>query len=152
MSDFERILEDYERRFRGLEKRMENKELAEHLHQTAIIDYSAKSTIVGWSAFTTQIIDCQRTGKLGVVVFNIGGTSDSTSVTFTVPWTVKAGAGSSPVCWIRARDNTGTYVSGMAIPGQATDIITCYPTPAAGSAWTNAGTKQVQGVAMFFID
>lgn len=48
-------------------------------------DYSATSTIVGWSSFTTKQIRYKIVGKQIFVYFYLAGTSNSVNVTFTLP-------------------------------------------------------------------
>ena len=56
------------------------------LDPTGWVDYSATSTIVGWSSFTTKIIRYRVIGKQVFVEYNLDGTSNSTSTTFTLPF------------------------------------------------------------------
>lgn len=48
-------------------------------------DYSELATIVGWSSFTTKVIQLNyREGAVHIVI-NLEGTSNSTATTFTLP-------------------------------------------------------------------
>jgi hypothetical protein len=49
-------------------------------------DYSASSTIVGWSSFTTKWIYYKKVGKTVFVSFYIQGTSNATTASFTLPY------------------------------------------------------------------
>lgn len=53
-------------------------------------DYSAASTIVGWASFTKKDLYTKRVGSLGFVNFYIDGVSNATTVSMTLPFTVKA--------------------------------------------------------------
>jgi len=55
------------------------------LDPTDWVDYSATSTIVGWSSFTTKIIKYRVLGKQVFVYCVINGTSNSTTTSFTLP-------------------------------------------------------------------
>ena len=55
------------------------------LDPTDWIDYSAISTVVGWSSFTTKIIRYRVIGKQVFVLLDINGISNSTTTTFTLP-------------------------------------------------------------------
>lgn len=55
------------------------------LDPTDWIDYSATSTIVGWSSFTTKIIRYRVIGKQVFVQYQLQGTSNSATTTFTLP-------------------------------------------------------------------
>jgi len=60
--------------------------------QGAYIDYYASSTIVGWSALTSGRRDLRYklSGKTLSVIFWLEGTSNATSVTFTLPFAMRA--------------------------------------------------------------
>ena len=53
-------------------------------------DYSATSTIVGWTSYTTKEIWYKKIGKIVFVTFHIAGTSDDTVANFTVPFSNNA--------------------------------------------------------------
>jgi hypothetical protein len=55
--------------------------------QNSWVDYSATSTIVGWSSFTTKIIRYYVVGKIVTVLYQLAGNSNSTTTTFTLPFT-----------------------------------------------------------------
>ncbi len=107
---------------------------------TVWTDYFATSTIVGWSSKTGYIYT-KKIGKTVFVQYQISGTSNSTSTTFTVPYAGNANVGMSLGY---AVDNGGTAVAGyITLPG-GDSIVTLYSTVASG-AWTASGTKNVQG-------
>lgn len=58
---------------------------ADSLYDSGWIDYSATSTIVGWSSFTTKEIYYRIIGKQIFVHFFLSGTSNTTTATFTLP-------------------------------------------------------------------
>jgi hypothetical protein len=68
--------------------------------------YHDTSTIVGWSSYTTKSIYYKRVGNLVFVNFFIGGVSDDTTVTFTLPYDPATGCGVHLMC--RVQDN-GTW-------------------------------------------
>lgn len=55
------------------------------LDPTDWIDYSATSTVVGWSSFTVKIIRYRIIGKQIFVQYQLQGTSISSTTTFTLP-------------------------------------------------------------------
>ncbi len=65
------------------------------VYTSAITDYSATSTVVGWSSFTTKDIRYKKIGKTVFVWYSFNGTSDSTTTTFTLPFTAGLGATTS---------------------------------------------------------
>lgn len=104
-------------------------------------DYSATSTIVGWSSYTTKLIYYKDIGKTRFVTYVLAGTSNSTSTTFTVP-----SASSNTVDTVfasRAMDNSveGATGLGALLPNSST--VNCYRSALA--AWTASGTKVVAG-------
>ena len=55
------------------------------LDPTDWVDYSVTSTVVGWSSFTTKIIRYRVIGKQVCVQYQLQGTSNSATTTFTLP-------------------------------------------------------------------
>ena len=109
--------------------------------ETAWTDYSATSTIVGWSSFTTKQIYYKDIGKTRFVTFILYGTSNSTSVTFTVP-----SASSNTVATnngIRVIDNGTEGPIGLMGLSENSSTVTCYRSQLA--AWTSSGVKLVSG-------
>ena len=114
------------------------------LDPTDWIDYSATSTIVGWSSFTTKIIRYRVIGKQIFVQFQLDGTSNSTSLTFTLPSNILTPMYNN--CY--AVDN-GVANVGMCINfSGGTNVITGYRFNTATSltsTWTASGTKTYKG-------
>jgi hypothetical protein len=106
-----------------------------------LVDYSAVSTIIGWSSFTVKQLSYWRDGKKVTVQYRLSGTSDSAAVNFTLPYMQNA---------IRLRvphfgiDSGGAIVIGLGELGASTSTFHCYPAPAGGN-WTPSGTKEVSG-------
>lgn len=117
----------------------------EEIIQGAWTNYSATSTVVGWSSYTDKYIYYQKLGTLVFVQFRIFGTSDATGVTFTLPYS----AGNYPRCStpIRIYDN-GVAAIGLLEMVEAGNVVTCYPTMGGGT-WTASGTKRVAGQFWF---
>ncbi|OQY86221.1 MAG: hypothetical protein B6D42_01750 [Anaerolineae bacterium UTCFX5] len=114
--------------------------------ETAWTDYSATSTIVGWSSYTTKQIYYKDIGKTRFVTFTLYGTSNSTSVSFTLP-----SASSNTVATnngIRVIDNGAEGAIGLMGLLANSSTVTCYKSLLA--AWTNSGVKLVSG--QFFYD
>lgn len=118
-----------------------------NLEAFAWTSYGATSTITGFSSVATKNIYYTSIGKVTYVAFEISGTSNTTTFSFTIP--VRATA-TGPTYYrnlIMASDS-GSTTAGMAqLP--ANDILmTCYTTPA-GGPWTASGTKSVYGILVF---
>ncbi len=112
-------------------------------------DYSATSTIVGWSSFTTKYIAYRKIGKTMLVVWELVGTSDDTVTTFTMP---TAARGVPPGNWwslLRVENNSVVLVDpGLAQLVASQAVINLYPTTTPG-AWTAVNTKGCWG-QMFY--
>ena len=116
------------------------------IYSNAWSDYSASSTIMGWGSISSKGIYTKKIGKTVFVKFDITGTSNSTGVTFTVPYT-QASDSISLYAALGAAVNNGSTIStgsGMSF-GVGTSTITCYPDLTYSSAWVNSGTKRVIG-------
>lgn len=110
----------------------------------AYTNYSTTSTIVGWSSFTNKLIYYKKIGKLVFIWWVLSGTSNSTSTSFTVPFTAEASLDKN--CIGFASDNGGTAVAGFVSLGASTAIVVLVPTVGgSASSWTNSGTKVSEG-------
>ena len=125
-----------------LRRRMDERERREYGTTSAWTDYSATSTITGWSAYTTKFVYYLRIGKLVGVVFGLVGTSNSTEAKFTLPYA--AAANPNVRFLIRARDNGGAYVLGTGLLTALSDLVTTYA-DITGAVFTNVGTKYIAG-------
>jgi hypothetical protein len=116
------------------------------LDPTDWIDYSATSTIVGWSSTTTKIIRYRIIGKQIFVSYFIIGTSNSTSTTFTIPNNCNIISTAFTTYATNNGVNQGiTYATASA----ASNVITFYSS-LIGAAWTASGSKAIRG--NFFIE
>jgi len=126
-----------------LERRINELQRMEHTSTVARwTDYSATSTIVGWSSFTTKNIYYARIGNLVFVDINLVGTSNDTITSFTVPYV--SAVGFVLLSLIRARDNTGEFVGGLLLMINGLSTINLYST-LEGASWTASGTKACEG-------
>ncbi len=108
---------------------------------TSWVDYSATSTIVGWSGYSIRQIWYKRIGKLIYLSFSIAGTSNSTTTTFTLPYSAVATLYQQNV--VAAVDN-GTPVVGTVYSNPSSSTITLTAS-ISGSAFTGSGSKSVTG-------
>ena len=74
------------------------------------IDYSATSTVVGWTTFTQKTIRYSVIGKLLIVEYFISGTSNATTTSFTLP---QASATVSGMIWANNNQTQNNAVSYM---------------------------------------
>lgn len=108
-------------------------------------DYSATSTIVGWSAFGgAKFLYSKKVGKLAYVWFYLDGTSNATTTTFTLPFTAANVTNAFMDGVIRTMDNGGAVAAGNYQIAPNTSTVLLYPNLVSG-AWTNSGRKLVIG-------
>lgn len=101
------------------------------------VDYSATSTINGWSAFTTKEVFIKQEDKGCWVKIKIEGTS----TTGTTSCTLNFNADESKRSFTISR-NAGTYGSGVVDTASGSNVLTFYNT-VSGGAYTTSGTKLV---------
>ncbi len=102
-------------------------------------DYSATSTIVGWTSYTTKKIFYKKSGKLVFVQYHISGTSDSITTTFTLPYTMQSDLNLYKT--IKVVDNS-TDAVGYARLDLGTSMVDLFP-DIVGNNWTASNTKFV---------
>lgn len=119
---------------------------------TAWVDYTATSTIVGWSSFTTQYIGYAIIGKTAFLTFVLSGTSNSTATTFTIPSAITplTAFGSSVENAVRVVNNGSGAIGAIRLSGNSLTITGL--SSASSSTWTGSGTKQFSGSISFPIN
>lgn len=122
--------------------------LAEKVTDNAIVDYSASSTIVGWSSFTTKSIKYLVQGKVTHVWFYIEGTSNTTSVSFTIP-TNHTGTKSYQSGGWAYNNSAGLNTAPRIEISNGSNVVTLSRlmsnTGTPGEGWTASATKGVSG-------
>lgn len=112
-------------------------------------DYSATSTIVGWSSYTTKLIYYKTVGNIVFVSFNLQGTSNSGTTSFTVANAAAAGVAFGGVCW-QAVDAGIALATGAGFTLAAAGSTVDFRSTLAGSGgWTNSGSKTVSGTFFY---
>jgi hypothetical protein len=108
-------------------------------------DYSATSTIVGWSSFSIKKIYYKKIGKLVFVNFELSGTSDGSVgdvANFTVPYTNNVMDNLFASAYY---ENNSSYTDGgHFILGASSTTVNVYRDKSA-TAFTKSGTKAVKG-------
>jgi len=132
-------------KFKALQRRLEHLETLEM--GTGLIDYSAVSTIVGFSSLTVwKIFYKLGNNKSLTVWYNFDtGTSNNAALTFTVPFT------SAAFTLYQANTNragTTVWAVGFASIAPSSNVITVYPS-IDGAAWPTSGNKQAIGCIVF---
>jgi hypothetical protein len=119
------------------------------LDPTDWVDYSATSTIVGWSSFTEKIIFYRIIGKQVFINFLLTGTSNSTSVSFTLPVNLQTGVGGINSFGFAV--NNGINSGSGSIQNSGVGAVIIYSNNIAGT-WTSSGTKSIRGQFFYIID
>jgi hypothetical protein len=113
----------------------------------AMTDYSATSTIVGWSSYDTKKIFYKKVGKLVFCQFSLRGTSDADTASFTLPY-----APSFSTFWVggclSSFDNSSDYNVGDCYYGDGKFNLLKTPLGASAS-WTAANIKDIRGQFWF---
>jgi len=112
-------------------------------------DYYLSSSVVGWSSLTAnrRLILTKKVGDIVFVQFHLEGTSNSVSVTFTLPYGSAATAYPDAAIFMSgfSYDNGAvTSTPGRCQFPQSSTTVTCYK-DSTNAAWTASGTKIVAG-------
>jgi hypothetical protein len=105
-------------------------------------DYSATSTIVGFSTYDVKKIFYKKSGKLVYCWFNIQGNSGSTITGFTLPYTTNSSHDSHIP--IAAMNNSVTISTGTVYLAGSTGTFDCYTT-FGGALWLSINYKGITG-------
>lgn len=108
-------------------------------------DYSATSTVVGWSRFIHKRIDVKKIGKLVFVSFYFYGTSNSNIATFTLPYAHKAG---SNAVFVVVRTTASAHGLGFVMLDPASSTVSLYVDIGA-NPWPTSGNKSGRGIFFY---
>lgn len=113
------------------------------------VDYSAQSTIVGWSTFTRKNIQYRYLNYNTIfVLYDLAGTSNNTQSTFSLPVISKDNVAT---CIAKLSDNSvALSTSGLALVELNTNTVLLYST-LASAAWTASGSKSMMGQFIYRI-
>jgi hypothetical protein len=104
------------------------------------INVADQVTITGWASFTTKQIYVKKIGRRVFLDINLGGTSNSTTTKFTLPYT----RDTMDVAFLfRCQDNASTWGVSLGAITSANEAY--FYRDIQGAPWTNSGTKSVQG-------
>jgi len=112
----------------------------------SITDYSATSTITGWSSYTTKKIYYMVTNGKVDVWFHLSGTSNSATTSFTVPYALDSDGPNLTLSDCRGFDSGSALAvpcRGGAAAGSST--VGVYTAWDADTGWTASGTKTIVG-------
>jgi hypothetical protein len=113
------------------------------IYTNAWADYSATSTIAGWSGFTTKNIYYKKIGKTVFIHAIIIGTSNGSNAYFTVPYAYATSPYSTQNNYFNAiaSDNGGNPIAAIAYFSSSTFISVFNGTY--GTTFTSSGTKTI---------
>jgi hypothetical protein len=120
--------------------------------EATFTDYSATSTVTGWSATPTAQIWVWKLGRMVHVQFYITGTSNATSASFTVPDAALAALTSLLIPAFVTNSGTPAAAPGRIRFAAGSGTITIDRTLNASDGWTASGTKTVSGSFSYFTD
>lgn len=123
-------------------------QIASSSQETPWVDYSATSTVTGWSSFSTKSIRYKVVGKLVLVTFNITGTSNASSTNFTLPFPVSASGTLPLLSQGNGIDNGVINIISPTVTSALPSLvqITYYTgINSVTGTWTSSGTKAVRG-------
>ena len=116
---------------------------------TPWIDFSEQSTIVGWSSYTTKVIKYKITGNMLLCNFNIEGTSNSATTSFTVPYGSKnIFLDSGGQLFL---NNGGAVIGRFSCANNVVSFQYWNNLTSTTSTWTASGTKRIQGFFFYEI-
>ncbi len=120
------------------------------VYSTAWTTFGSSSTIIGWEdpLATSTLINYKKVGNLVFIQFYLDGVSDTTAVTFTLPFTQVNTNGVELKVAIQVGDNGGATVVGLLVLAANSATANCF-LDMAGTAWTASGNKRVQGQFWF---
>lgn len=111
------------------------------------VDYSATSTITGWSSFTVKQLNYAINGKVATVWFQIEGTSNSSTTSVTLPFTNVL---SSKFRYCYGMSNGTALTAGaVAFINTNSNTISWYTNATVTTGLSNTGTKKVIGSIEF---
>lgn len=105
------------------------------------IDYSSTSTVVGWSSFTTKVIKYLIINKIMFVNFELNGTSNSGTTSFTLPFAAVQRTSAA----IYSQDAGAEPASPAQAYCNSIATVSLFKTFNSG-AWTASGTKICSGM------
>lgn len=129
-----------------------NRQLVSGGSCTDLVDISDISTITGWSAVTVKEIWMRLTNGQATVFWGLAGTSNATTVSFTLPVTARAGT-VPQFCALTANNTNGGVL--QTTPGRARmnaddNTVVCF-TDCGTGAWSPEQTKATFGSLTFEI-
>lgn len=115
-------------------------------NQGDYIEYGGTSTIVGWSSRTTTVVRYYLLGRQLAVLFDLEGTSNATTSTFTVPYTASIAGQCGNLQVVNAGAVTTT--PGLAQTTASSAVVSTYK-DYSGAAWSATLGKNATGAITY---
>lgn len=125
------------------------------IYSVAWTDYAATSTITGWSSFTAnrKVIKYKKLGKTVYVIWHLEGTSNATTVSFTLPYTCvnTSGTGYPSSYGTYFGYDNGAYLTAVQSTyiSAGTNLVEHRTAPNAAAGWTASGAKISSGTLFY---
>jgi hypothetical protein len=120
---------------------------------TAWTDYSATSTIVGFTTYSVKKIQYKKIDANTMIIqFQIestAGNGSGTSTSFTLPF--NASSWGTQYFIYHSLNNTTTQAASVATIPASSNVVTFSSNASTGTAWTNATTRHIQGTLIINI-
>jgi hypothetical protein len=115
-----------------------------------LTDYHVTANVQGFSSLTANQVYYKKVGKTVTIYFKFYGTSNSTALTFTAPYSPLTGMEFVGTC-LKVVDNgiSSSYSGSSSIDGSTT--VTVRPNYNT-SLWTNSGDKRCNGTIQYETD
>jgi hypothetical protein len=108
------------------------------------VDYSATSTIAGFTTYTTKKIQYRLAGpKTLIVQYQIEGSGTNTTHSFTIPYNASTWGTQYFMC--HALNNNTTQSVGVVTISASSNVVTCSNTTSTSASWINATNQAMRG-------
>lgn len=109
--------------------------------QGEFLEYGPTSTITGWASRTNTNIRYYLRGRHLSVFVNLQGTSNATTISFTMPYTVASGMDAA----IQIADSGSTATTPGMLQWASGNTINAFKDWGGVNPWTNSGSKTIIG-------
>lgn len=106
------------------------------------IDYSSASTVVGWSSFVNKEISYQLNGNTLFFRAFLYGTSNSTSISFTLPFAATSDISYNSFTLLGYNNGVLLDVPSLAVIAASSNIVNVYRSNTS-HLWTATGAKYI---------
>ncbi len=114
-------------------------------------DFSGTSIITGWVAPSITFLRYTRTGKVLTIRGRITGTSNSTSTSFTIPFTLaNLGTGQGDFSLLYTNNSISSATAGVLVGADNSNVISFFR-DGSFTNWNNTGTKTIAFLSTFII-